>query len=348
MGGFTLNILRESDFRKEIKTAPRTAYLFFGDEDYLKLSAVRLARETLCPDPSFLVFNEMRPDALDFTPDRLIDALMPMPMMADRKLIVLSGLDFTSMKPADLDALCDALSATNEYDYNTVLVLASADTFDAGYLPKRPSATLSKLSEVLTPVQFDRSSPAKLATWVARHFQHNGIDASPEFCARMITYCGSSMFSLANEIDKLSYFEAETGKPQANETDMKFVCTPATEYDAFAFANAMMDGKRDAALAILRDYKLRRVDPLVILGDVVRVFCDMVSVQAMLRSGSSDKEIAAVLKLHEFKVGLYRKSLARLRSETLRDALTACGAADRTLKLSPQGYTALERLICSV
>ena len=26
----------------------------------------------------------------------------------------------------------------------------------------------------------------------------------------------------------------------------------------------------------------------------------------------------------------------------------ACAAADRTLKLSPQGYTALERLICTV
>ena len=118
-----MNILKESDFRKEIKTAPRTAYLFFGDEDYLKLSAVRLAHEALCPDPSFSVFNEMRLDATDFTADRLVDALMPMPMMADRKLIVLSGLDFTSMKPNDLDALCDALSATREYDYNTVLVL---------------------------------------------------------------------------------------------------------------------------------------------------------------------------------------------------------------------------------
>ena len=79
-GGVTVNILKESDFRKELKNAPRAAYLFFGDEDYLKLSAVRLARETLCPDPSFAVFNEMRLDATDFTADRLVDTLMPMPM----------------------------------------------------------------------------------------------------------------------------------------------------------------------------------------------------------------------------------------------------------------------------
>ena len=343
-----MNILKESDFRKEIKTAPGTAYLFFGDEDYLKLSAVRLAREALCPDPSFAVFNEMRLDALDFTPDKLTDALMPMPMMADRKLIVISGLNFNTMKPADLEALCNALSGVREYDYNTVLLLAAADCLDPGYLPRRPSTALNRLGEVLTPVQFERSTPAKLAVWVARHFQHNGIQASPTFCAGMIAYCGASMFSLANEIDKLSYYEAQNGKTEANEADMKFVCTPATEYDAFAFANAMMDGRRDAALDILRDYKFRRIDPLVILGDVIRVFCDMASVSAMLGAGATDKEIASALKLHEFKVGLYRKSLARMRPGALRSALDACCAADRTLKLSPQGYTALERLICSV
>ena len=37
-----------------------------------------------------------------------------------------------------------------------------------------------------------------------------------------------------------------------------------------------------------------------------------------------------------------------MRPGALRNALDACTVADRTLKLSPQGYTALERLICSV
>lgn len=343
-----MNLCKESDFRREIKTSPAAGYLFFGEEDYLKLSAVRLAREVLCPDPSFRVFNEIRLDALDFTPDKLVDALMPMPMMADRKLIVLSGLDFTAMKPAELDALCDALSAVQEYDYNTVLTVAAADRFDPGYLPKRPSATLTKLSASLTPVLFERSTPAKLAVWVGKHFAHNGIEASPEFCAEMIRYCGSGMFRLANEIDKLSYYEAAHGKTQAETEDLHLVCTPLTEYDAFAFANALMEGRREAALEILRDYRFRRVDPLVILGDVIRVFCDMECVQAMLSDGTTEKEISGVLKLHEYKVGLYRKSLAKLRPGALRQALEACNAADRALKLSPQGYTALERLICSV
>ena len=72
------------------------------------------------------------------------------------------------------------------------------------------------------------------------------------------------------------------------------------------------------------------------------------SIAGRMAEGLTVREIAAALKLHEFKVGLYRKSLSRMRPGALRNALDACTVADRTLKLSPQGYTALERLICSV
>ena len=106
-----MNIIKEADFRREIKTAPRAGYLFFGEEDYLKAFAVRTAREIVSPDPTFAFFNEMRLDATDFSPQKLIDALMPMPMMADKKIVTLTGLNFNTMRQSDLDGLCEALAA---------------------------------------------------------------------------------------------------------------------------------------------------------------------------------------------------------------------------------------------
>ncbi len=343
-----MDLLRESDFRKELKAAPRAGYLFFGEEDYLKSHAIRAAEEALSPDPTFAFFNVMKLDALDFTPDKLLDALMPMPMMADRKLVTLTGLNLLTMRPNELDALCDALSALESYDYNLFILSVSADCFDAGYLPKRPSAALTKLSQFLTPVHFERITPARLAAWAQKHFAHNGVNASPALCSTMIDYCGRSMFSLANEIDKLSYYVLSHGRTEATDTELRLVCTSVTEYDAFAFANAVMEGKQDVALAILADYKLRRVDPLVILGDVIRVFCDMEGVYAMTADGAAPQEIASALKLHEFRVGLYQKSLRQSSEVRLKRAISACVSADTSLKLSPQGYTALERLICSI
>lgn len=343
-----MELLKDSDFKKELKASPRAGYLFFGEEDYLKSYALRAAEETLCGDPTFSFFNVMKLDALDFTPAKLIDALMPMPMMADRKLVILSGLNFTTMRGGELDNLCEALTALQEYDYNTLIVTAASDCFDAGYLPKSPSATLKKLSEHLMPVWFERCTPSRLSAWVQKHFAHNGVNVSPQFCTLMIDYCGRGMFQLASEIDKLSYYVLAHGRDIANESDLRLVCTPVTEYDAFAFTNAIMSGKQETALAILADYKFRRVEPVIILSEVSRVFCEMEGVRAMSADGATAQEISTVLKLHEYKVGLYQKSLGQISEQRFLRALDSCMAADEALKLSPQGYTALERLICSI
>ena len=76
-------IITEADFRRQLHSIAGRAFLFYGDEDYLKGVAVRLARETLCPDPSFAFFNDIRLDAVGFESAALVDALMPMPMMEE-------------------------------------------------------------------------------------------------------------------------------------------------------------------------------------------------------------------------------------------------------------------------
>ncbi|MBQ8310178.1 MAG: DNA polymerase III subunit delta [Clostridia bacterium] len=344
-----MDILKEADFRKELKATPRTGYLFFGDEDYLKSFAVKQAREVLCPDPSFAFFNEMKLDAVDFEPQKLLDALMPMPMMADRKLITLTGLNFTTMRQNELDALCDVLALLPEYDYNLLIVTASADCLNAGYLPKSPSAVLKRLGEFLTPVQFDRCTTAKLAAWVQKHFAHNGADASAELCSLLPEYCGHSMFILANEIDKLAYYVLSHGRNTVTEEDMRLVCTPANEYDAFAFTNAIMEGRQEAALSILSDYRFRRIEPTVILGEVSRVICDMIAVRAMSDEGTPGSEIAAALGIKsDFKIKLYQRCLRNTTEARMHNALEACLDADRLLKLSPQGYAPLEKLVCQI
>ncbi|MBR3895188.1 MAG: DNA polymerase III subunit delta [Clostridia bacterium] len=344
-----MNVIKESDFRKEIKSAPRAGYFFFGEEDYLKAFALRHAREILCPDETFSIFNEMKLDGIDLTPNKILDAMMPIPMMADKKLITISGLNFNTINASALEALCEAFAQLSEFDYNVLIINIAADGLDVGYLPKRPSSAFSKLSEHLTPVNFEKCSSAKLAAWVQKHFEHNGVQASPALCAAMPDFCGHSMFTLAGEIDKLSFYTLWNGETLATEENMRLVCTPALEYDTFAFTNAIMEGNREAALAILADYRGRRIEPTIVLSEVSRVICDMVSIQSMTSEGTPASEIGAALKLHEFRVSLYQKSLRNTSEQRLRRALRACTEADETLKgSSVQGYTALERLICAL
>ena len=114
------DIIKEADFRRELKNTPALGYLFFGEEDYLKANAIRLARKTLCgEDEGLAYFNDIRLGGADFTPDKLLDAMATPPMGSERKVISVTGINFNTMRAGDLEDLLEALSELENYPFNT-------------------------------------------------------------------------------------------------------------------------------------------------------------------------------------------------------------------------------------
>ena len=341
-----MKLIKESDFRKEIKSSPDKAYLFFGEEDYMKAYSVNLAREVLSPDPSLSFFNEIKMDSFSYSPDALLDAMMPMPMMADRKLILITGLDLGAMKPSETDALCSTLEQLEDYDYNTVIISVASDRLDPGYLPKKPSALLKKLSEHMTLVNFEKNTPSRLAAWVGKHFEHNGVSADPSVCAFTVERCGRDMFFLASETDKAAFYVKANGRDTVTRDDIINITIPAAEYDAFALTNAIGARKKEVAIDILKELRFRKTDPIVIMGEITRAICDMVSVITLSKDGLTQSEISSVLKIHEYKISLILKSSPSL--EVCQNMLKRCREADLELKGWGDGYTVIEKLICTI
>lgn len=341
-----MNILKESDFRRQIKNSPDRAYLFFGEEDYLKGFAVSVAADTICNDPDIAAFDYIKLDALSYSADALMDAIMPMPMMSELKLITVTGLDLNSMKQGEIDALCSVLASLDEYDYNTVIINVSSDKFDGGILPKRPSKLLMKLSEYLTPVYFEKISPARLTSWVGKHYSHNGVIASPEICDQTVARCGRDMFNLASETDKISFYVKSQNRDVVTSDDIERVSVSVAEFDAFAFSNALTAGKREEALGVLADMKFRRVDPIIVMSEIISNICDSLSVELLAADGLTVREISELLKIHEYKISLILKS--RRGVDRLRSMLEKCRRADLEIKTSRDGYATLEKLICII
>jgi len=342
-----LRILTDAEFRRSLAN-PDTGYLLFGEEDYLKLHALDTARQAILPDPSFAAFNEIRLDALDCTPARLIDALTPLPVMAERKLITVTGMDLASMRAPDVDRFCTLMASLPDYPHNCVVVVVPNEGMDVGYLPKRPSALLARLAEVLTPVQYNRVSPQKLAGWAIKHFTHGGVAAAPEAAAFLIDYCGRDMFTLSAEIDKLCAYVLAHGREAVTVDDIREVACAGIEYDAFAFSNAIMEGRRADALAALAVLRHRRTDPILLLGEVIRTWSEMLSVRLLTAEGKRPEEIASITRLHGYRIGLYQRAASAIDDVRLRRAIALCAEADAELKRSPQGYAAIERLVCGL
>ncbi|MBQ8207443.1 MAG: DNA polymerase III subunit delta [Clostridia bacterium] len=342
-----MQVINDADFRKQLKSGIIGSYLFYGDEDYLKAHAVSLAAAAVSPDPSFALFNISKIDILDYAPEKLLDALIQPPMMAERKLVTLTGFDFTSLRSGEIDALCEILALIKEYDYTSVILSVAAGCIDEGYSPSKPSAIINKLSEYLIPVRFEKNTPQKLSAWAVRHFEHGGVKIGAEDLNFFIDYCGTGMYKLANEIDKLCAYVLYEGRSEVTKEDIRNVSIADTEFDTFALAGAIMEGRNADALAVLDFLRFKRTDPLIIFGEVSRTFCDLLMIKRLSDDGMSPFDIGKAKIMNEYRAKIYARSASKIPYERLYRKIDLCTDADRQLKLSPQGYSAIEMLICS-
>ena len=347
-------IITDAEFRKRLAKSPTGGYLFFGDEDYLKLHALKSAAEAACPDPSMAVFNHMTVDLslLSLSPDelysRISSALSAAPMMADTKLVVVTGFCPGDLRSADLDALCSAISLIDEFDFNLLIVSVSAGMLDPGRLPKKPSATLSRLCENLTGVNFEPVAESKLSAWALRHFKHRGVNVCEGVTGALFARCGKNMFTLAGEIEKLCGYVLENGRDYVTAQDVSLVVCLTEEFDPFALTSAIASGNSAMALRILAAEKAQKTDPIIILGGLSRTLSDMLAVKLLVSRGIPPKEIASSLKTQEFMVNRYIGNVRDLSVEKLTEAVRLCADADSALKLSGSGYTEIERLVCAL
>ncbi len=340
-------ILNEAELRRKLKSGSVENYLFYGDEDYLKINAVNLAVEAVCPDPSFSVFNAIKIDALNYDPDMLLDNLMQPPMMAEKKLIILSGFDFTSMRPSEIDNLCAVLEQLPSYDYASIIISVAAGCIDQGYSSSKPSEIINRLGRFLTPVRFDRITPQKLGAWAMRHFGHGGVTISPKDVEFLIDFCGTGMFKLANEIDKLCAFALYEGRTEVNAEDIKNVCIADTEFDTFALSDAIMEDRASDALSVLDYLKFKQTDPIIIFGEISKTFCDMLMIKRLSDDGMSPFDIGKSKLMNEYRAKIIAKKASKVSYEKLYKKIALCCEADRRLKLSSKDYSAIETLFCS-
>ena len=343
-----MNIMKEDVFRKELKGGLVGGFLFFGDEDYMKSFALRAAREAICPDETFGVFNDIRIDALDYSASALLDALIPPPMMTDKKIVTVSGLNINSLRQSEVNDLCEALGELQKYDYNLLIISVPAGQIEEGMIPKKPSAIITRLAEFLTPVYFEPISGARLTSWVSKHLQHNGVSASAAVCSEIVSYCGRSMYSLSAETEKLAYYVLQNGRQEVTLEDVRRVAIAEISTDTFALANAIVSGRSDEALKALSVLKFRRVDPVMVMGEVSAIVCDMVRIKALFSGGNSPAAIASQFKISEYKVKLYVSGVRDVSEQKLCRVLDLCSEADLALKHSASDYSAIEKFICCI
>lgn len=355
-----MDIISGTEFLKRIKENADGNYLFYGEEDYLKAHALKSFKDAMGLDEALEIFNLIKIDVLDYDAEKLIDALSMPPMMAEKKLVVVTGLNIKKMNRGgksddgdnsvgELRALIDAINHLEEFDYNNLIIIIPAGNITEDEPKKKLPAALASLSEYLTPVKFEASTPQKLSLWVARHFEHHGIKARAEDCTHLVNFCGRDMFILSGEVEKLSLYAKAQGRDYIVREDIPLICCAEMEYGAFEFSNAILEGRKNDALSILRVMKFKQIEPLAIMGELSGILSDLLKIKILLGAGKNLQQIEQETKMNSYKVKLYVGSARRMELSRLQAIVLAAAEADLAMKFQfDAGYLHLEKLICSL
>ncbi len=340
-----LNVISGAELKDKIKFGLSGAYLFFGEEEFMKHHYLVSVRNAILGGENDF-FCHKRISCAEFDTEKITDALTTSSLgfSEGKTLCELHEIQFNSLKEAEWKALIDMLTQASE-DVVTV-IYTTPDEFDGGNLPKMPSKALSRIGEVVTPVHFPREGELKLVKWVAKHFMAEKLSFENGACEFLIERCGKDMYALTGEIDKLCAYVKYNGRDRVEKSDITNICSHNMEINAFDFSNALLESNADRAYAILSDMKQRKEKPIIILSSVTKAVSEMYAVKILADGGMTDAEISKKLKIHSYRVGLYRKSTQRRRPERLSDILRLCTETDIKLKSTAmEDYTEIDKLV---
>lgn len=180
---------------------PEGVYYLYGEEAVLKDEAVGALIERAIP-PESRDFNLDTRAAADLDPESLLLLLNTLPMLAQRRAVVLRGVEQLRKKSKPRDALLTYLEHPSP---ETLLVLVQTDA-------EPPEADLAGRS---TAVAMDRLPPERAARWVVHAAGRLRLAVEPPAAELLVEAVGADLSAARQELDKLAVLV--TGRPVTSD-----------------------------------------------------------------------------------------------------------------------------------
>ena len=196
MAALTLDALLRS--LKKGVPVPEPVYLLHGDEDVLKDEVIRaLVDATVGSSRDFNLDVRFAPD---LTPESFHALVNTPPMLADRRAVVIRGVEQLGKRKTKLrDEVVGYLASPNP---TTMLVLVVA----AG---EEPDADLVRAS---TSVELEPLAAERVPRWLQHRATTLGITLAADATELLLKAVGNDLSTLSGELEKLTSLTAGTGR----------------------------------------------------------------------------------------------------------------------------------------
>ena len=338
-----------AQFHTEMKRPKPGAYLFWGEEGFLKRRELESLREKLCADESLAAFNHFVFTSENYSPEALISAVGAPAMMTDLKLVELYCLPFIEMrKKEDTEAIESALKAASDSADTLLIVYTTPENFDPGE-GKSQSAWMKLFSKAAIPVEFAHEPTQRLISWVQKHFTSVSLIAEPDECGYLIDTVGHDMSTLDGEIGKLICYLKSKERDKLQKADIDLICPHNKEIGTFEFADAILDSDNDKAFYILAEMHRKNDPAQIVLTGITKIYLDLLNLKIYSEAGVTPDDAAKRMGIHPFVAKLRMNKARSCDRRALEGAIELCAATDSALKSNATDeYVLLERLIVQV
>lgn len=322
------------ELKKDIKNKTiKQLYFFVGEEAYLSDYYINILKKELV---SMEEFNFFKFDNENF--EGLTDAVESSPMMAEKKLVVVKGTDFSAEVKEDMYREIE--SALEDVPFYTHIIFCCKDV-------KKTSKIYKLLSEKCQVVSFEKQPLNDIIKWIINVFKSKGIEIDKENAELITRYAGLDMTTLMNEIEKLSAYEMQNKK--VTKEGIEALVTKNIESKIFNLLDMVLDKKRENALLIFNELKKDKEEPVYINGAISKNLMGILEFKYLKNEGKSVSEIGMKMGLKPFVQTKYLRYAEKMSEKFLEKMLSECSKFDIAFKSGEiDGYTGLNVLICEM
>jgi DNA polymerase-3 subunit delta len=313
----------------------------YGSDTYRSREKLHELREAFQKKYDESGINSARFDGTVVSPETLGDALRNQPFFGvGKRMIVVERL---LAKKGDADTWIPLLQNIPE---STVCLLWDDLSSDAA--AKHPINKAFPKKDGATHYAFDPLSGASLTTWVRDEAKRRETTIAPQAVERLVDVCGSDLWQLAGELDKLAAFR---GHEEIRTEDVALLSTGTVEENIFAITDALAAQDITSASKHIREQISGGLEEMYLLTMLLRQIRLLTQVRSYLSQNPNAKreEIAKILGIHPFvaqkTAAVAQKFSARVLLALL-DQLFDTDRAIKTGKLTPQ--LAIERILATV
>lgn len=234
-----------------------TAYIFYGEESYLREYYLTEMRKKLVPQ-GFEEFNYHRLEGKSLTAQILQETVEAMPMMAERTMVQVVDCDLFKLNEEQRNGIIAILEDVPPY---CCLV------FVYDQVEYKPNKTYKKLYAAIDKhvqaVKFQEQTRNELLKWVSRRFKAEGHTIDAPTAEHLLFTCGSLMNGLIPEIHKISSYAKGD---RITKADIDAVAAPVLEAQVFEMTGAVSKGDFDRAAEVLGVLLKLQEEPFLLLS----------------------------------------------------------------------------------